>query len=300
MEDATMSQEQVIDEIENEISKVKGESEEDLEIEVVSNKAAEEEQEQPEKEEPQKEEYGRKVEARIKKLVDQRRQFENQVKEYQEQNAQLSARLERLERGHTHRAENDFNNRYAQTKMALKKAVEEGDTDAQIQFQEDLAQMAAAMRVAQMQKQQVAQASISPTVGRAQQVARDPVPEKAKRWWSKNPWFNAPGFENETSLARAIDAQLDIEGHDKNSDEYYNELNNRLHKTFPELNSGGQQSKPRAKSRVVAPTAGGSGSYKGNRIRMTEDELSMARELGINNEPGLKRYVQEIKQSRKG
>ena len=302
MEDATMSQEQAINEIEKEISRTKGDSQEDLEIEVVSNKAAEEPEPQPEpqpKEENAEEGYGQKVQARIKKLVDQRRQAEVQTREYQEQVSQLQARLDRLERGDTHRAENEFNNRYNQTKMALKKAVEEGDTDAQVEFQEQMADMRAAARIAQMQKQQAVQASVSPTVGRAQQVARDPVPEKAKSWWSKNPWFNAAGFENETSLARAIDAQLDIEGYDKNSEEYYNELNNRLHKTFPELNSGSQQSKPRAKSRVVAPTAGGSGAYKGNRIRMSEDELSLARELGLSDETSLKRYAQEIKHSRR-
>lgn len=56
-------------------------------------------------------------------------------------------------------------------------------------------------------------------------------------WVQKNDWFNSEGFERETSAAKVIDVQLDNEGVDKNSDEYYEELNNRLLKLFPELDS---------------------------------------------------------------
>lgn len=298
-----MSQEEVLAEIEKEISKTKGQKDDDLEIEIAEDEAEESQEEVAAKEkEPDSEEsdYGAKVQNRIKKLVDQRRDAEVQTRQAQEQVAQLQARLERLEQGNTHRAENEFHQRYEQTKQALTKAVEEGDTQAQLNFTEQLADMRAAMRIAEMQKQQAAAQSISPTVGRAQQVAQQPAPEKAMDWWQKNRWFNSPGFERETAAARAIDVQLDLEGHDKNGDEYYELLNNRLLNVFPELNSGGEQSKPRTKSRApVAPTAGGSGTYKGNRVRMTQDQLRMARELGINDEKSLKRYANEIKQQQR-
>jgi hypothetical protein len=241
MEDATMSQEEVLAEIEKEIEKTKGQKDDDLEIEI-----AEDEVEEPQEEVAAKEkesdsedsEYGAKVQNRIKKLVDQRRDAEVQTRQAQEQVAQLQARLERLEQGNTHRAENEFHQRYEQTKQALTKAVEEGDTQAQLNFTEQLADMRAAIRIAEMQKQQAAAQSVSPTVGRAQQVAQQPAPPKAMDWWQKNRWFNSPGFERETAAARAIDVQLDLEGHDKNSDDYYELLNNRLLNVFPELNSG--------------------------------------------------------------
>jgi len=156
------------------------------------------------------------------------------------------------------------------------------------------------MRIAEMQKQQSQQrAAASPTVGRAQQAAQNPAPPKAMSWWQKNNWFNAAGYERETAAARAIDVQLDLEGFDKNSDDYYDHLNNRLQKVFPELSSGSSPSKPRAKSRPpVAPTTGGS-SYKGNRVRMSQDHLRMARELGINDADGLKKYEAEIRRQQR-
>jgi hypothetical protein len=179
--------------------------------------------------------------------------------------------------------------------------VEEGDTKSQVAFQEQLADMRAAMRIAEMQRQQAQQrAAASPTVGRAQQAAQNPAPQKAMQWWQANNWFNAAGFERETAAARSIDVQLDLEGYDKNSDEYYQVLNSRLQKMFPELSSGASPSKARTKSRPpVAPTTGGSSSYKGNRVRMSQEQLRMARELGINDEKGLKKYEAEIRRQQR-
>jgi hypothetical protein len=121
------------------------------------------------------------------------------------------------------------------------------------------------------------------------------------QWWQNNKWFNSKGYERETAAARAIDVQLDLEGFDKNADEYYANLNSRLQRMFPELVSSNEiiESKPRAKSsKVVTPSAGGS-SYKGNRVRMTQDQLRMARELGINDEASLKKYASEIQKSQR-
>ena len=47
-----------------------------------------------------------------------------------------------------------------------------------------------------------------------------------------------------------------------------------------------------------APTTGGS-SYKGNRVRMTKDQLAMARELGISDEQSLKKYEAEIRKQQR-
>ena len=294
-----MADNEILEEIEAEIKKAKGDVE-DFEIEVVDDPVQEAKEEAKDVVEEQGDDYGPKVQKRIQKLVGQRRDAEIQAKAIQEQNAQLQKRLERLEQGSQKSAEENFNQRYSQTKAALTKAVEEGDTEAQVNFQEQMADMRAAMRIAEMQKQQRQQRAVSPTVGRAQQAAQNPAPPKAMSWWQQNNWFNAAGFERETAAARAIDVQLDLEGFDKNSDDYYDHLNSRLQKVFPELGSGASPSKPRTKSRPpVAPTTGGSSSYKGNRVRMSQEQLRMARELGINDANGLKKYEAEIRRQQK-
>ena len=299
-----VEKEEILSEIESEIKRAKGQTD-DFEIEVVDDPVQEAKEEAKDKAaenaQQKDDEFGPKVEKRIKKLVGQRREAEIQARQFQEQNEQLQKRLERLEQGSQQTAEQAFNQRYKQTKAALHKAVEEGDTEAQVNFQEQMADMRAAMRIAEMQKQQNRQrAAASPTVGRAQQAAENPAPPKAMSWWQQNNWFNAAGYERETAAARAIDVQLDLEGFDKNSDEYYDVLNNRLQKVFPELSSGSSPSKTRTKSRPpVAPTTGGSSSYKGNRVRMSQEQLKMARELGITDEKGLKQYEAEIRRQQR-
>lgn len=299
-----------IEEIEKEIEETKRKAKSDnFEIEVTDEKEveaeaqAEEGEDAPQSKEEKDKQYSEAVQARLNKMSAQRRQAELQAKKYQEETATLKARLERLENSNSQqqsqRIQSDFDRRYALTKEALKKAVEEGDTDAQVSFSEQLADMRAAVRVNEMQNQlRQQQQTQSPTVGRAQQAAVNPAPPKAMGWWQQNQWFNAQGYERETAAARAIDVQLDLEGYDKNSDDYYNQLNSRLQKVFPELVSSNDQSMKSKSRKIVTPTTGGS-TYRGNRVRMTQDQLRMARELGINDEAGLKKYASEIQKSQR-
>ncbi len=301
-----------IEEIEKEIEETRRKAKsENFEIEVTDEKEveaqaetqSEEVEEAPQSKEEKDKQYSEAVQARLNKMSAQRRQAELQAKKYQEETATLKARLERLENSNSQqqseRMQSDFDRRYALTKEALKKAVEEGDTDAQVSFSEQLADMRAAVRVNEMQNQlRQQQQTQSPTVGRAQQAAVNPAPPKAMGWWQQNQWFNAQGYERETAAARAIDVQLDLEGYDKNSDDYYSQLNSRLQKVFPELVSSNDQSTKSKSRKIVTPTTGGS-SYRGNRVRMTQDQLRMARELGINDEAGLKKYASEIQKSQR-
>ena len=269
-----------------------------LEIEITEDARAESNEPEPEEESSSEDdkEFSRRVQKRISTLVQQRKQAEADTEAAKSKVNTLESRLERLEVGSNQKASQDFNARYQETRVQLQTAIEEGDTNSQIEHQEQLADMRAAMRIAEMQRQQQIQQQVSPTVGRAAQVQQQPTPVKAIDWWQANRWFNSEGFERETAAARAIDVQLDLEGFDKESENYYDSLNNRLRKMFPELISGSKvdQSKQRAKSRPpVAPTAGGP-SRKGNRVRMTKEQLQMARELGITDEKGLKAYEAEL------
>lgn len=301
----------VMQEIQGEIDDKKKE----LEIEVVENqppkqevKVEEQQPEQKPEEKPKQEkaeddsEYGRKVQRRIKNVLADKKKAEEEAKLYKSQLDDLQNRLNRLEEGSVKQAETNFQERYNQTKAALAKAIEEGDTEAQLNFTEQMADMRSAFRIQQLQEKQRQAQAASPTVGKAEQEISNPAPPLAMKWWEENTWFNAKGFERESAVARSIDVQLDAEGYDKNSPDYYKTLNNRLRKLYPELISGKDdevgQNKPRVKSRdPVAPTAGGS-AYKGNRVKVTRDELAIARELGITDEKALKKYANEIQKTK--
>ena len=255
-------------------------------------------QSQPKKKVPEiaDEEMSAAVQRRIKKILRDKKVAEEEAQNLQNQVMGLTKRLEKIEKSNEKQGQNQLAEHYNLTKKALMKAIEEGDTQAQVKFNEELVDIKTAIAM-QNQARATRQQSetISPTVGKAQQQATNPPPERAMSWWKENDWFNSKGFEKETAMARAIDVQLDIEGYDKNDAQYYDELNNRLQKSFPELISKKEvtESKPRQSRQAVAPTTGGQ-AYRGNRIRMTSEQLRMARELGITDPEHLKKYAKEI------
>ena len=273
---------------------------EELEVEIEEPKNEEPEvvDEQPKQEATPKEEdedYSQRVQRRINKLVQQRKESDAKAEEKEQELNALKQRLERLEQGETQKAQKQFEDRYVSVKQEMQKAIEEGDTGKQVEYAEQLADIRAAMKVSELQRQQsVQQKTQSPTVGRA---AQPQAPKKAMDWWGKNQWFNSPGYERETAAARSIDVQLDLEGYDKESDQYYETLNNRLQKIFPELISKPDmpvKTRPKSSQTIVAPSAGGS-TKTGNRVKMTKEQLRMAREIGLTTPEQIKAYAEEIK-----
>ena len=273
---------------------------EELEVEIEEPKNEEPEvvDEQPKQEATPKEEdedYSQRVQRRINKLVQQRKESDAKAEEKEQELNALKQRLERLEQGETQKAQKQFEDRYVSVKQEMQKAIEEGDTGKQVEYAEQLADIRAANKVSELQRQQVIQQKTqSPTVGRAAQPS---APKKAMDWWGKNQWFNSPGYERETAAARSIDVQLDLEGYDKESDQYYETLNNRLQKIFPELISKPDmpvKTRPKSSQTIVAPSAGGS-TKTGNRVKMTKEQLRMAREIGLTTPEQIKAYAEELK-----
>ena len=293
MDNTEKNLEAINSEINEAIDEVKSKNE-NVEIEVTEEAPAPKEDKEA-KQKTEDAEYGAKVKRRIKKLIAEKHEAESEALNLKKQLDTLSQRMQKIEDVNTKQGQNAVQEHYDLTKQALAKAIEEGDTDAQVKFNEELVDIKTALALQKIENQKKRETA-SPTVGKANYIQQNPTPALATEWWKKNDWFNAKGFEQETAMARAIDVQLDIEGFDKNAPEYYQELNSRLQKRFPELISEDEvtKSKPRTNSRqAVAPTTGGSG-YRGNRLKVTKDELAMARELGITDPTALQKYAKEI------
>lgn len=305
LEVATMEdtiQDETLAEVNAEISENIEESknklkEQDFEIEITDEpKIIEKKQVKENKPEINDKNYSESVQKRIRKLINEKKTSDEEKEALQRQMSQMTQRLEKIEKSNETQGQNQLAEHYNLVKRALGKAIEEGDTDQQIKFNEELVDIKTAIAMQNQSRASKVQAETnSPNVGRAQQQATNPAPEKAMTWWKDNNWFNSKGFEKETAMARAIDVQLDIEGFDKNDALYYNELNNRLQKSFPELISNTEVSvtRPRQSRQAVAPTTGGQ-VYRGNRVKMTSDQLRMARELGITDPEHIKKYAKEI------
>lgn len=130
-----------------------------------------------------------------------------------------------------------------------------------------------------------------------QQVQVQPTQE-ALEWKSKNNWF---GEEAEaTQYAQYTHVNLVNEGFEPDSNEYYNELNNRVYKVYPDLRSdNAEQSEGRPAVQRVASTSPGSRQKtqgKKNGVQFSKNEVDRLRGLkphGMTEDAWLKSVAKE-------
>lgn len=235
-----------------------------------------------------------RVQKRIDQLTFQRREAERREAEAETRLTAMQNKMNSIESGIDDQRVNNFQQKYDAVKADLFEAAETGNTQKQVELTEQMADMRATARIAQMQRKEQKEAPVQEINPRA--PANNSAPQEAYAWWAKNKWFESQEHAPETMFAKSIDTQLESEGLDKNTPEYYEELDNRLQKRFPELYSKVKKSKP-----PTAPSGGrGTGKLsKDGRIRMTAQELQVARDLDITSEEGLREYAKELQSSRR-
>ena len=123
-----------------------------------------------------------------------------------------------------------------------------------------------------------------------QQPVVEPTPE-ALGWYEKNKWYGDAedqGNLEATQYAYFQHYNLINEGHEPDSDEYYDELNNRVYKVYPHLqnaNVGNQGEQGEAKPAVqrVASATVGSGRQKtqGRKTGVTFSKSEVERLRGL-------------------
>jgi hypothetical protein len=119
-----------------------------------------------------------------------------------------------------------------------------------------------------------------------QQAAPQQQPEvrqqpssKALAWAEKNTWFRSDG--EMTDYAQRIHRGLVAEGFDTESDDYYNELTNRVKTKFPESFEGSDQAT--RSNKLAQPVASASRSATTGRksVRLTPSQVKIANKLGV-------------------
>jgi hypothetical protein len=125
---------------------------------------------------------------------------------------------------------------------------------------------------------------VQPAPRPEQTVKVDP---KAKAWQEANSWF---GDDKEmTALALAVHQDLVESGVDTSSDEYYEKINARVRRRFPEAFSS---EKPKKTSSVVAPATRSTAPRK---IVLTQSQVHIAKRLGLTNEQYARAVAEEMR-----
>jgi hypothetical protein len=245
--------------------------------------------------------YGEKVRKRIqhfqKGYHEARREADTALKEREaailaaqkvlEENKKLKGSLNENQNSLLEQAKRVVAVELESTRKKYKEAHESGEADKMIEANEELA--AAKVKFDRVTNYKPTTLQEDESVVQLPEL-RPIVPrdEKAESWREENPWF---GVDDEmTSLALAYHKKLISEGANPKSEEYYEKINARMRKRFPENfeptesdddeveEKPTKESRPKTNANVVAPATRSSAPKK---VRLTQSQLNIAKRLGV-------------------
>ena len=231
------------------------------------------------------------AEKRIRQLVKQRKEREEQVASLQIQNEELNKRLfskesevQSMGKRTLAMSEKQLTDKIALAREVYLEAFDEGEKEKLLNAQEMLneaqgdlkAVNSAKARYAQQEQQAVEQPAVSQQ--QAPQAVSDP---KAEQWASDNDWFGKDNVM--TAAALAIDAELKSEGYDPSDNDFYQEIDNRIKTSFPHKF---EEDKERVQETASSPAQVVSGSSRSSpssrkKIKLSQEDLRLAQKWNI-------------------
>ena len=185
-----------------------------------------------------------------------------------------------------------------QVKVSLKQAIEANDAQKIMEANDALTKLAVEKEKArleienreqqQKQQQQNVEAKSKETPSEPPQIT-----PRAKEWAEKNKWFGEDKIM--TDAAVSIHQQVVQEGIEVDSDEYYNEVNSRIGKYFPNAFENTAKEEVKEQPKPVQTVASAGRKQHGRRtVKLTKSQVAIAKRLGVPLEEYAK-YVKEEK-----
>jgi hypothetical protein len=246
------------------------------------------------------------AQKRIRQLVQQRKEREERIaalevekeelrKKLREQEKDLSTSLKRS----IDSSEEKLLSKIDYAKQAYERAADEGNSKGMLEAQEAMTQAYAELTGVkssreswQRYNEQVEAQFVEQPQPQQQQAQYDP---KAVVWAGKNDWFGSNNVM--TAAALAIDYDLKNEGYSPSDDEFYEEIDRRMHEQFPHKFQAEVEEQPVARrpnasnsAQVVAGASRTPASpSSGKKVKLTQEDIRLANKWGI----PLERYAEE-------
>jgi cell division protein FtsB len=247
--------------------------------------------------------YSGKVKNRINKLTERYRREQRDREESQrlseqlyQENQALKQRIKGLDSGYLGEYGTRLEAQASAAKDAFKKAYESGDAEALVSAQEQMGKIAIDQERYRLAKQRTERTDRNEGTEQEapvrQQQQRAPAPQvdgKAKTWAEKNEWFGTDKML--TAGALAIHSTLvEDEGFDPTSEEYYNEIDRRVRREFPNKFKTAQSAAP-ARVASVAASASKTATQGRRSVKLTASQVAMAKRLNV----PLEEYAKYVK-----
>ena len=232
---------------------------------------------------------------RINKAVAQAKDFQRRelmavqyAKTLKEENDKLKASKQTFEQDMFESRKGETEAAIELAKQAHKQAIESNDADSIARATEALSTAIAEKKYieasearSKMDNIQTAPAEeFTLPEGEPQEVQEYAQPSpKAQTWAAKNEWFGQDRIA--TNVALSIHENLANEGFDLNSDEYYNELDNRLKEELPNRFKNVEADQKPVQTVASPSRTTSSGRKPSNRVELSPSEQRLAKRLGV-------------------
>jgi len=242
------------------------------------------------------------AQKRIRQLVKQRKERDEQLSQLMRQNEELSSKLQNTEHHFNtvnklslDSSEKQITDKLELARNAYKSAHEEGDSAKILQAQEFLNEAQNDLKSLTATKQQFERQPVQQQQVQQPQYQPQPTPDpRAAEWAQKNEWFGSDQVMTAASLA--IDGQLKEEGYNPTDPEYYTEIDRRLQETFPhkfaaQAAPGGEVRQQVEASKPAQVVAGASRSSPGSskKVKLSKEDIRLANKWNV----PLEQYAQE-------
>lgn len=225
----------------------------------------------------------------------------------QRQNQELMERLSVVERK-THGADlaryekamedEEYRLRYAQKKM--QEATDNSDGEAFTKAQELWYDSRRKLEAMNNYKEQAARASSQESAPANPKLVR-----LANGWMERNSWYNPEAGDEDTQIAKVIDNRLVAEGWDPATQDYWDELDNRLQKRLPHryTRNTDEPSRRSPRSVVTGSSRESSSQAGGNTFVLAPEQVRAMKDAGFWDDAQkrnkmIKRYAQEARNNR--
>jgi hypothetical protein len=257
----------------------------EVEVEVQQEEVDYEIEEAPPPSEEQKELEGietKGAQKRIRQLVKQRKEREEQLNMALGKIAQLEEQLDfsavqtnNSEIASIASEEKQLSDKISLSKQGFADALEQGDNEKIVAAQEAMVDAQSELKLLQVRKNYLeAQPKEVPQRQPMQVPPQENFDPLAMEWAQRNEWFGQDSIA--TAAALAIDQKLKNEGKDPSSESFYAEVDRELARELP--HKFGKQ-EPRKPAQVVAGQSRTPAS--GKKVRLSQKDVALAQKWGI-------------------
>lgn len=228
--------------------------------------------------------------------------LERQNQELLERLAIVEKKTQGSEIARINKALEDQETRILYAKEKIKEATETGNGDLLTQAQELWYEAKKQYESLENLKRQSVQQPQHQTI-----QAPDPmVARYASDWMSENPWYNPNGKDPDSKIALTIDQAMAEEGWNPKTQEYWEELDNRLAKYLPHRYSGAVETSVNPSTKrprnIVTSSGRESASSSGgkNTFTLSPDQVRAMKDAGMWDDPDkrakmIRRYANEAR-----